>query len=80
MAEEQTQNDALAAKDDALAVAEREQAATDSQAAHDASNAAATDAVFENLPDTLLAPAEGPAPSVTGEYGGGYRANDFWTG
>src|SRR6185312_7181860 len=37
-----------------------------------------TDAVFENLPDTLLAPSAGPTQTVTADFGPDYWANDFF--
>ncbi len=61
------QDDALEGEDNALAQAESDQATTDALAEDGAATAAAEnpDAVFEDLPDTLIAPAEGPTPTLT---------------
>jgi hypothetical protein len=77
--QEQSQFDAAAARDDADAQAEHDQADTVALATHDeqAAQAAATDAVFANLPDLLMAPSDGPAPTVTADFNWGYEANDF---
>jgi hypothetical protein len=78
--EEQVQNDATETEDDANAQTEHDQNLTQAAADEESADAqaAAVDAVFQDLPDTLIAPADGPVFSVTPDFQIGYEANDFY--
>ncbi|HWB12671.1 MAG TPA: putative toxin, partial [Pirellulales bacterium] len=78
--EEQAQADATTAEDDAQAEAEATQTDSEAEAADAEALAQAetTEAVFTDLPDTLIAPSEGPAPTLAPDYQGGYEANDYY--
>ncbi|HWB08751.1 MAG TPA: hypothetical protein VG826_05990 [Pirellulales bacterium] len=78
--EEQAQADATTAEDDAQAEAEETQTDSEAEAADAEALAQAetTEAVFTDLPDTLIAPAEGPAATLAPDYQGGYEANDYY--
>ncbi|HEX5497824.1 MAG TPA: hypothetical protein VFX03_01300, partial [Thermomicrobiales bacterium] len=77
-----SQNDALETKDDAGAQAEHDQDVSDAQSgqAEALAQAAVTDSVFQNLPDTLIAPADGPTPALIADYLFGYEAGDYFDG
>jgi len=79
MVQEQAQNDAEEAKDNALALAEHDQAVSDAEAKQGQDLAqAAADAVFESLPDTLIAPTDGAAFYLTNDLVvRNYEATDF---
>ncbi|HEX7378601.1 MAG TPA: hypothetical protein VF278_15890 [Pirellulales bacterium] len=80
---EQAQADALSAQDDAEAQAEDKQETTDAQSDHDqaVAQAATADGVHDDLPDTLVAPADGPDQTLTADFvRGGYEANEFYVG
>jgi hypothetical protein len=77
---EQAQADATTGKDNAQAEAEETQTDSDAEAADATAvaQAAATDTVFTYLPDTLIAPSDGPVVALTPDYLWGYEANDFY--
>ncbi|HEV3025785.1 MAG TPA: hypothetical protein VGX76_25100, partial [Pirellulales bacterium] len=72
--------DAEKTADDANAQARHDQAVSQAQAAHDVTiwQSDVTDAVFALLPDPLLPPADGSAPTLTADFTWGYEANDFY--
>ncbi len=77
---EQARADALSSEDDADAQAEDTQETTDAQADHDQAmaQAAVADDVSDDLPDTLIAPTDGPDQTLSADFKVGYEANDFY--